>query len=80
MLGCWSGPRGSLDSEREIRRVEILCRLWIRLETNPKVKSDWITNLQRNSDQVMFGERLDDHQEWCVGGRPAVVPAKSSRP
>lgn len=62
----------------EIRLVELLSRVWIRLETNPKVISDWISNMQKHSDHVMFGERLGFQQEWCVGGRPAVSPCNSS--
>ena len=55
----------------EIRLVEILSRVWIRLETNPTVINGCISNMQKHSDHVMFGERLDAQQEWCVGGRPA---------
>jgi hypothetical protein len=47
----------------EIRRVEVLSRIWIRLETNPKIISDSISNMQKHSDHVMFGERLDVQQE-----------------
>jgi hypothetical protein len=63
----------------EIRRVEILCRVWIRLETNPRIYSDWISNMQKNADQVMFGERLSDQQDWCVGGTTVSTMCESVR-
>jgi hypothetical protein len=52
----------------EIRRVEFLCRVSIRLETNPGKIQELISRWHKH-DEVIFGERLDDQQEWCVGGK-----------
>ena len=66
-VGVLCRNKGTLR-QGEIRWVQILCRVWIRLETNPRIISDLICGMQAESDQVMFGERLDDQQEWCVDG------------
>ncbi|KAG9233545.1 hypothetical protein BJ875DRAFT_463895 [Amylocarpus encephaloides] len=68
-VGVLVKNKGTLR-QGEIRWVQILCRIWIRLETNPLIINQLICEMQAHGDQVMFGERLEE-QEWCVDGDEA---------
>ena len=56
----------------EVRWVKILCRVWVRLETNTNVLRDLGTRFRQRSDAMIFGERLKS-QQWCIDGEgPAL--------
>ncbi|KAL8728479.1 MAG: hypothetical protein Q9166_005377 [cf. Caloplaca sp. 2 TL-2023] len=51
-----------------IRWVEVLCRLWVRLETNVNVIKGQVDSFHRNDGCMMFADRLEQDQKWCIAG------------
>ncbi len=69
-IGVLVHTKGVL-TKGEVRWVQILCRVWIRLETNPNVIGKQGDLFREKGDAVIFGERLKA-QKWCIDG--AVEP------
>lgn len=65
--------KGSL-AKGEARWVEILCRVWLRLETNHSVIGGLCARFRENVDNVLWGERLKNNQKWCVAGDVSNIP------
>ncbi|CZR69110.1 uncharacterized protein PAC_19011 [Phialocephala subalpina] len=51
----------------QVRWVEILCRVWVRLETNSDVIKRLVKGFRENSNPMVFGTKLEK-QEWCIDG------------
>lgn len=51
-----------------IRWVEVLCRLWVRLKMNVNVIKECVDDFHRKHDCTVFADRLDQNQKWCVAG------------
>ena len=51
-----------------IRWVEVLCRLWVRLETNVNVIKEQVDSFHRNDGCMIFADRLEQFQKWCIAG------------
>ena len=66
--------KGNLARD-EARWVKILCRVWVRLETNHSVIGKLCTNYRENMDNMLLGERLKNDQKWCVDGSISEIPA-----
>jgi hypothetical protein len=66
-MGVLVATKGSLVKD-EARWVKILCRVWVRLETNHSVIGELCTTFRTNMDHVLWGERLKNDQKWCVDG------------
>ena len=69
-IGVLVHTKGLL-TKGEVRWVQILCRVWIRLETNTNVIRKQADLFREKGDAVLFGERLRS-QKWCIDG--AVEP------
>ena len=65
-IGVLARTKGILARREEARWAEILCRVWVRLETNHSVIGRLCTAFRENMDNMLWGERLDDDQKWCV--------------
>jgi hypothetical protein len=66
-VGALAVSRGTLR-QGTVRRVKFLCKVWVRLETNGRVVEKLRDNFRRNSHFIVFGERLEPGQEWCIDG------------
>ena len=75
-IGVLVDTKGLL-TKGEVRWVKILCRVWIRLETNMNVMRKQGDFFRNEPDAVLFGERLRS-QKWCIDG--AVEPEASDMP
>ena len=51
-----------------IRWVEVLRRLWVRLETNVNVNKEQVDSFHRNDGCTVFADRLEQNQKWCIAG------------
>ena len=51
----------------EVRWVRILCRVWVRLETNSDIIRERGNLFRETEGAMMFGERLNS-QKWCIDG------------
>ena len=69
-IGVLVHTKGLL-TKGEVRWVQILCRVWIRLETNTNVIRKQGDLFRNEPDAVLLGERLTS-QKWCIDG--AVEP------
>ena len=69
-IGVLVHTKGLL-TKGEVRWVQILCRVWIRLELNTNVIRKQGDLYRNKGDGVLFGERLKS-QKWCIDG--AVEP------
>jgi hypothetical protein len=49
----------------EVRWVQTVCRVWVRLETNTNNLKELERQFREKSDQMIFGERVDN-QRWCI--------------
>lgn len=58
----------------ERRWVKILCRVWVRLETNHPVIGKLCTGFRENMDHMLWGERLKNEQKWYVDGSVSETP------
>lgn len=65
-IGVLVHTKGLL-TKGEVRWVEILCRVWIRLETNTNVIRKQGDLFREKGDAVLFGDRLRS-QKWCIDG------------
>ncbi|KAI1334253.1 hypothetical protein F5Y15DRAFT_409765 [Xylariaceae sp. FL0016] len=65
-IGLLVNPKGTL-SDGLIRWVDILCRVWVRLETDRKVVQDLSDSFREFPDRALFGTRLIE-EKWCVDG------------
>jgi len=52
----------------EVRWVKVLCRVWIRLETNQGIIQELADRFRSQKDTMIFGERLKTPQKWCIDG------------
>ncbi|KAF8855333.1 hypothetical protein BDZ45DRAFT_793608 [Acephala macrosclerotiorum] len=66
-IGVLVHTKGKLTQGR-VRLVAILCRVWIRLETNPNTLTKLLNNMREKSDTMPLGERLASGTEWCIDG------------
>lgn len=66
-VGVLVATKGNLAKD-EGRWVKILCRVWVRLETNHSVIGKLCTSFRENMDNMLWGERLKNDQKWCVDG------------
>jgi hypothetical protein len=66
-IGILVKKKGML-SEGQIRWVEVLCRVWVRLETDFVMLAKLSKEYMENPNRLMFGVRLKEDQEWCVDG------------
>ena len=60
-----------LLTKGEVRWIQILCRVWVRPETNTDVIRKQGDLFREKEDAVFFGDRLRS-QEWCIDG--AIEP------
>lgn len=75
-IGVLVHTKGKL-STGEVRWVKKLCRVWVRLETNPNITRELATSFRENHDMMLLGEVLQD-QKWCVdGGKNPGVEVRS---
>lgn len=51
----------------EVRWVKILCRVWIRLETNNNILKKLGDDFRNSEGMMMIGERITS-QKWCIDG------------
>lgn len=51
-----------------IRWVEVLRRLWVRLETNVNVNKEQVDSFHLNDGCTVFADRLEQNQKWCIAG------------
>ena len=65
-IGVLVHTKGLL-TKGEVRWVQILCRVWVRLETNTNVMRKQGDLFREKEDAVVFGERLRS-QKWCIDG------------
>jgi hypothetical protein len=65
-VGVLVKTKGTLR-DGEVLWVEILCRVWLRLETNPDIIKYLVGKFRENSEGMLFGSRLEQ-QEWCIDG------------
>jgi Heterokaryon incompatibility protein (HET) len=73
-IGVLVATKGRLAKD-EARWVEILCRVWLRLETNHSVIGGLCARFRENVHNVLWGERLKNDQKWCVAGDDSNIPA-----
>jgi hypothetical protein len=66
-VGVLVTKKGNLARD-EASWVKILCRVWVRLETNHSVIGRHCQSFRENMDNMLWGERLKDDQKWCVDG------------
>lgn len=59
--------------ERTTRFVEVICRVWVCLETNHQIINDMKRDFRRNTQHMMWGERVDSDQKWCVDRNSADI-------
>jgi Heterokaryon incompatibility protein (HET) len=72
-MGVLVATKGNLAKDQG-RWVKILCRVWVRLETNHSVIGKLCTRFRENMDNMLWGERLKNDQKWCVDGSISEVP------
>ena len=74
-VGVLVNTKGFL-TKGKVRWVRILCRVWIRLETNTNVIRREGDLFREKGGIVIFGERLES-QKWCIDGtvEPEAAPA-----
>ncbi|RDW69556.1 hypothetical protein BP6252_08576 [Coleophoma cylindrospora] len=65
-IGLLVKPKGTL-SDGQIQWVDVLCRLWIRLETDREFIRLLCNSFREHPDRALFGTRLSE-QTWCVDG------------
>ncbi|KAK9774070.1 putative Heterokaryon incompatibility domain-containing protein [Seiridium cardinale] len=65
-IGLLVKGKGTL-SNGQIRWVDVLCRVWIRLETDREFIRLLSNSFREFPDRAMFGTKLAD-QDWCVDG------------
>jgi hypothetical protein len=65
-VGVLAREKGTMRNG-QVRWVEILCRVWVRLETNSDVIKRLVRSFRENSTPMVFGTKLEK-QEWCVDG------------
>lgn len=67
-IGLLVRQKGLL-SDGKIRWVDILCRVWVRLETDREHIRSLCNSFRKYPQRAMFGTRTEA-QEWCVDGIP----------
>jgi hypothetical protein len=55
-------------TQGQIRVVKVLCRVWMRLETNPNVLQLMQDQVRQDPEGTFLGEPLDKDTEWCITG------------
>ncbi|KAI1852808.1 hypothetical protein JX266_002349 [Neoarthrinium moseri] len=63
-VGLFVKRKGTLACG-DVWRVETICRVWVRLETNNDELMRLRTEFHEDIKQMYFGERVDS-QRWCV--------------
>jgi Heterokaryon incompatibility protein (HET) len=76
-MGVLVATKGKLSKD-EARWVKILCRVWVRLETNHSVIGRLCANFRENMDNMLWGERLQHDQKWCVEGDISEISGRVS--
>jgi hypothetical protein len=64
-IGDLVRTKGSLN-QGQVKWVEVLARVWIRLETDFEKLIELRREYKEQSDKLMFGSRVKDDQMWCV--------------
>lgn len=71
-IGALVATKGHLAKD-EARWVKILCRVWVRLETNHSFIGKLCKSFRENMDNMLWGERLKNDQKWCVDGSVSEI-------
>jgi len=66
-VGVLARNKGMLG-QGNVRWVEILCRVWVRLETNSSIVTKLLKSVRECEGGLIFGERLKSTQRWCIDG------------
>ena len=69
-IGVLVGMKGLL-TKGEVRWVQILCRVWVRLETNTNIIHKQGDLFREKGDEMVIADRLNS-SKWCIDG--AVEP------
>lgn len=64
-------------AQGEIRWVDILCRVWVRLETNSNITQELEKKILESQNYMFIGEFLSESQKWCVQGNIDAVETES---
>ena len=66
-VGVLVRAKGGRLHAGSIRRVEVLCRVFLRLETNPETIQKMRDTFRQNPTWMGFGEKLPT-TKWCIDG------------
>ncbi|KAI0201368.1 hypothetical protein F4808DRAFT_459858 [Astrocystis sublimbata] len=65
-IGILVRKKGELRNG-EVRWVERVCRVRVRLETNPSIVQEQLKSFREHKKDVVFGTQIDE-REWCIDG------------
>ncbi|KAI1738581.1 hypothetical protein F4680DRAFT_424343 [Xylaria scruposa] len=65
-IGILVTKKGELRN-KQVRWVQHVCRVRVRLETNPNTIQEQVEIFRQRKRDAVFGTRIEE-REWCIGG------------